>query len=101
MWQKTEGQWLVAQAQSQVQWPGKTQARAKAGESGLLKLKPGPQATLGHPLGSGLAWLLTAGFGWLSAHGPGREITSHVAYQKDYSRPSQEANEFTRPRYFL
>ena len=59
----------MAQAKSQVKWPGKTQARAKDSESGFSKLKPGPQATLGHPFGSGLAWLLMAGFGWLLAHG--------------------------------
>ena len=66
----------MAQAKSQAKWPGKIQARAKASESGFPKLKPGPQATLGHPLGSGLAWLLVAGFGWLPAHGPGREVTN-------------------------
>ena len=67
----TPGQWPVAQAKSQVKWPGKTQARAKAGESGLPKLKPGPQATLGHSLLAlawpGFLWLASAGFqrmGW-------------------------------------
>ena len=45
-------------------------------EHGLVKLKPEPQATLGHLLGPGLDWLLMAGYGWLLAYGQGRQITT-------------------------
>ena len=61
-------------------WLRKTQATAMGHEHGLVKLKPRPQATLGHLLGPGLAWLLMAGYGWLLAYGPGRQITMHVQY---------------------
>ena len=47
-------------------------------EHGLVKSKPEPQATLGHLLGPGLAWLLMAGYGWLLPYGPGWQITSLV-----------------------
>ena len=72
-WRKSDG---LAQATSHVTRPLKIQAQAKAWESGLSKLKLEPRATPGHSFGSGSARLLLAGIGWLSAHGPGQEITN-------------------------
>ena len=58
-------------------WLRKTQATAMGHQHGLEKSKPEPQATLGHLLGLGLAWLLMAGYGWLLAYGPGWQITKY------------------------
>ena len=90
----------LAQATSHVMQPLKIQAQAKAWESGLSKLKLEPQATLSHSFGSGSARLLLAGIGWLSAHGPGREITMSVTSHYDFRETLAMGPVFLRPAQF-